>query len=860
MFDNDVDEERQLRKQLGLLGSQMMNLNETIYEMNQNNRSDSYDDLGGYDQYQSFGRYDDDVIDSATDDIRGYRDDIRGYHDQLENTPIRAVLEEHEDESYFSPLIAVLNRHKHENDLREQVKRRSLELHFGNIMGALSTNDRDNSGQLLVTLRRWYNDFLWNLSRAAVGLMAGAVKSMFKSVYTGLFGTSGILNLIGLGKDTETDTQKIVKAIEQQTEYFMTGKIDQTKGLLKRLRQYGLIGSAVRGTANLAMSAVGLGRERYQESVIDKAAGVKRDTTGQSKARQYTDKMADFVRAKTYSDDTVKYGTISQIPQVGTTQSEESPFQTMMGELLKQHLTVTEDIYQAVDVKHARRNSDTIRSYGAMNDSFVASAKTETLERERQATLEKDRFEASMLRLEHGEKYQSEIVKYTKLTAKETGRHRRQAFFQRMLGGVGRLLTGLATLGTTIVTGIAGLVWKIMKKGGAKVATGATAGVTAAAKSGKLKYILGGIVAVAGALSKKGLIEGVKKLATGITVVGKDISKKGVKGSAKSVVEAAKGITKTDLKAAAVATAVAAGSVYKGAKKTVGDTLGQRAATRAGQVNTSRTTDMGRTGTPQPSTAPVQTGKKKMGGGVKLGAGILGAVALDQAVNMTDEKSKTGGAARTASAGAGGYFTGGIVGALIGGIVGAVKGGIVGLAAGGVGAIPGAIAGGLAGGATGYKAGSIVGGVGGTLKGIHDNKDALTGKAMADITPTASTDDGRVKSPHHTVENTDIDGSSKIKNAANQNELWAKPTMDEPKDENVGVLKALQESIAMPLDYVKDLYSSMEKVGLETIGKLTEGNEINKEVARTLKEMSVKLDASESSPFGNMIDPMLGKF
>lgn len=131
---------------------------------------------------------------------------------------------------------------------------------------------------------------------------------------------------------------------------------------------------------------------------------------------------------------------------------------------------------------------------------------------------------------------------------------------------------------------------------------------------------------------------------------------------------------------------------------------------------------------------------------------------------------------------------------------------------------------------------------------------------MSEIVPTTNETDSRIRSPHHTVENTDIDGSSKIKNAANQNELWAQPTMEEPKQDNVGVLRALQESISLPMDYMKELYNSLEKVGIETIGKLTEGNEINKEVAKTLKEMSTKLESTEMSPFGNMSDPTLGRF
>lgn len=976
-----------LGRQMGLLGDRLMAVRETI-EM----QGFDTDSEGFYDprfNQQSLIGLDYSNLDSIGDDIRFFGEELQSfnnYQQARESLTASAIDDpysdtqidqQEDDENFFTPLIAVLNRHKFENDSREVVKRRSLELHFGNIMGALADKEKDSSGQLLVTLRRWYNDFAWNLSRATIGLMAGAVKTIFSTAHSILFGKSGILGIIGLGKDRKSETQRLIDAVEQQTEYFMTGKIDQTKGLVAQLRQHGLIGASVRGVGNIAMNSLGLGRELHQANEVDRAKGV--DNSDRGFWSRMNDRFSKFV----YSDSTVKYGNHDRSDPLGDKAKEKSSQQSdapvgnapqnraplyFQSELpfLKEVATNTTNIDENV-----RKNGTLMLSQMVMtgtnltgvletqlntfngmyetvrqerdetvvnrkmihrdNESVTAAVKTAETNTEWREKLrliiEEERHEGTTEQTLLQREQLELISKNTKDTALETRKHRRQAFFRRMLSGIGRLIVGIASIAASAISMLGGIlgITKFLTRGKAIAATTTAATVAkgggiGSKLLGKLKYAIGGIVAVGAVLSKKGAIKGLQGLVSVGKVAFETVKQKGFKGAAKSATDSIKEIDKTKLKSAAIAMGGAAIIAAKKTKDVVFGTLKQRkadllktqaetasasakAAASASAKESVKGAAAGKTAERETrrkarsaqmerdSSSPIKEKGRKTGGVKTLGK-LGGALAISGIAAVTDEKTKVGGAARTAETAATGHFIGGLLGAIVGGIAGGI-GGVV--AGGGFASVPMALAGIGAGGAKGWAIGSKLGLAGGAIKGAYDNKDALTGKALEDAKAKEKTDglitkdirdasgqedinapapitspteqqsplidksDRGVVSPHHTPLNTDIDGSSKIKNAGGKNALWAKPTMDEPSEIKT-TLTAIQESISMPLDYIKNTYDDLTKVAGETVDKLTEGNEISKAMAKTMKEMADKMSSGGGSPFSSMGDPTIGAF
>lgn len=975
-YDDQARDDVYLGRQMGLLGDRLTAVREAIES--QNVESDEFEQTGRNDTYQSLISRDYSNLDSIGDDIRFFGEELQSFNNYNQSVSNIASVERDtydtmgdmevgEDENFFTPLIAVLNRHKFENDSREVVKRRSLELHFGNIMGALADKEKDSSGQLLVTLRRWYNDFAWNLSRATIGLMAGAIKNIFATANSILFGKSGILGIIGLGKDKKTDSQRIVDAIKEQTEFFMTGKIDQTRGLLAQLRQHGLIGGAARGIGNVAMNTLGLGRELHQANERDRAQGV--DNSDRGFFSRMNDQFSKFV----YDDTIVKYGNhdrqnplnekraksdevgetvlpplyfqneLSYLKDVATNSSKIDEnvqkngsmlltqmisTQMRMNGILETQLNTFTGMYETVrnDVDNTSTdrkmaNRGTTETIAAIKTADVNTEWREKLRLIVEDERHEENSEQSVLTQEQLEL----ISKNTKDTALETRKHRRQAFFRQMLSGIGRLIMGVASVAASAISMLGGIlgITKFLTRGkaattAAKAATVAGAGGIGSKLMGKLKYAIGGIVAVGAVLSKKGVIKGLQGLVSVGKVALGAVKEKGVKGATKSAVDAIKSIDKSKLKSAAFAVGGAAVVAAKKTKDVVFGTLKQRKAdllkTQAetaaasakaaasasakesvkggAKASERRTRSKARAAQMErDSNSPIKE-KGRKSGGVKTLGKIGGALAISGVAAMTDEKTKVGGAARTAETAASGHFIGGLLGAIVGGIAGGI-GGVV--AGGGVGSIPMAIAGIGAGGAKGWAIGSKLGLAGGAIKGAYDNKDALTGKALEDAKAKAKTDglitkdirdasgqddinapapitspieqqsplidksDRGAVSPHHTPLNTDIDGSSKIKNAGGKNALWAKPTMDEPSEIKT-TLTAIQESISMPLDYIKNTYDELTKVTGETVDKLTEGNEISKAMAKTMKEMADKMSSGGGSPFSSMGDPSIGAF
>lgn len=990
-YDDDYDDydeneepsrsDLNMQKQLGFLSLQMMKLNNTL---NDDNDDELFDKSS---VFQSMGQWDGDK-EQALDVMRSYRDDVQGFYSKLDDVEVVAKLE---DDSVFRPIsnvsdisgdiqredygtedstigdvIQLMRRYKDDKDSLETTKRRTLLAHFEELNNTIrsSSGGGDSFSGFATTLRSWSRDFTWMLSRFLFKNTLSLVKGIAGSVYSAALGKQGLLGLVGLGKDRSTVEEKILKAIKQQTEFFMTGKIDLGRGLFDKIKEFGLIGATLRGAGNIGLDAVGLGKERHQTNIIEKAAGLSKEE------KTYNSKIANFISKTIYDDVSVKHGNISRIeaPQgnlfevmskqlgiitdirdVMTTLSStieravnatvggaSSPIGGgLHGDNSVNSKTSVSTIRELRDITELQREET--RTYVAGSDRLTTSIitgdaaarrSTET-NNQRTSLVDKVRYEETVSSREETNESLKDVIKYTEATAAETKKHRKQAFFQKIMGGVARIVSGIISIGASLVTMVGSLLGlgKLFRGKAGVGAVGAAGAAVAGASGGKLKAAIATIGAVGLALGRKGIVSGIVKVAEVGASVGKSVIQKGLKGSITGVVETIKNINKNDLKNAAIATAVGAAAIFRGAKGVVTETLSKRPKVAPTATSGGDTTG-GVTGVGAATNGAATVSKPKTGGLKMAAGGIAANLALGAVVNNTDKDSRVGASARAAETAVDGYFTGSLIGGLVGGIAGAIKGGLIG-------AVPGAIAGGVAGMALGFKTGGAVGGVAGVGKGLYENREGIingkpkTDSKLTDSKPDAfkssstnvddlkadKTQDTRsplmaslaaagtsfavgtntilnsalsgakditgaagaalgyktgniisqqpndpsIKSPHHTRQSQDIDGSKKIKDASGRNDLWAKPTIEVEKNDS-GLLKAIQETISMPVDYIKDLYADLTKSNAETVGKLVEGNEISKEVVKTLKEMSVKLDAVEGSPFASMGDPSLSGF
>lgn len=128
-------------------------------------------------------------------------------------------------------------------------------LYYRSIVTAIHSLGRSNKQTFLESALLSYRAFIrnpfWTTLNLTLSTLSGVVKTAF-SVSKGL--------LLGFRRRM-TDTDRIVKAINEQTEFMRTGQIDRSMGFFTRLFRTGILGTAGAGIASVA----GFGRGRAQE-------------------------------------------------------------------------------------------------------------------------------------------------------------------------------------------------------------------------------------------------------------------------------------------------------------------------------------------------------------------------------------------------------------------------------------------------------------------------------------------------------------------------------------------------------------------------------------------------------------------
>lgn len=151
--------------------------------------------------------------------------------------------------------ILAADNHLFQNDLHNEHMTAQGNIIRG--LGRLSEGTETGLRSLYLSYREFMRFPVWNTLKTVAGFMT-------KSIGGILFGF----------KEQKSDTDRIVDAINKQTEFMRTGSIDNEDNFFVRMFRQGALGMAARGVGRAALSATtGISRNRAQERENNRASG-----------------------------------------------------------------------------------------------------------------------------------------------------------------------------------------------------------------------------------------------------------------------------------------------------------------------------------------------------------------------------------------------------------------------------------------------------------------------------------------------------------------------------------------------------------------------------------------------------------
>jgi hypothetical protein len=176
------------------------------------------------------------------------------------------------------PLLFGMNLiHKSEMKFKQDEKWESLlyQRRTISVLKSLRQDGQDTGMSLLLQLNQFLRQPLWyTLNQAAVGM----IKYTASSIWSFFFGRQ---------KKAETVQEKIYKETKKQTDFMMTGQIDQTRGIFQEIKDSGVFGMAAKGAGSL----LGIDRRTAQLRENQASLGQKKTggLTGYLSSMLYTD-------------------------------------------------------------------------------------------------------------------------------------------------------------------------------------------------------------------------------------------------------------------------------------------------------------------------------------------------------------------------------------------------------------------------------------------------------------------------------------------------------------------------------------------------------------------------------------------
>jgi hypothetical protein len=528
---DDEMEHNEYRKQLGIVGVQMMRLSDEGDKLLEEDRSSS-------DVFE--GRKTNSLVD-VDNQSDAFVDAMIASQDQLAFNLVERmkattfkVRITNALADLVEPLVSRLNISQEEIEAGDIRRHHEIGMYLDKILQAVDNLDKSadsNRGWYLATKDFFRHPELY-IGRAVVkGIVA-----TFKFGFGALFGF----------KKEKSDTDRIVDAIEKQTEWHMTNSVDQSRGFFERLKAQGVLGMGVRGIANLGLRVAGVDKKKAQAQEDARASGeavprsvrgvlsdiiYKSDITKKGRLgtvktavkddNQPTDvvdqtlfdlmrsQFSEHMRRLDTSIDLQRYllvdlndGMFKQGDRVDMSSWREEP----SFEIVSKNITTTSDEVRQVLVD-GNSKQDGLRS---LVENITDRRVTYELERDKMRDLEKednDVFSSGQKDREHTlieliknqESGIFDIVKNTKAVKDEVRRTRLQAMWQSVVGFGASLVSGVMGLLATAGT-IVGALFPLKLLGGIFTAVGAK--IVAAVLAGRGK-LAGGLGRAAGKTSPK---------------------------------------------------------------------------------------------------------------------------------------------------------------------------------------------------------------------------------------------------------------------------------------------------------------------------------------------------------------------
>lgn len=422
-----MTEEEEYKKQLGIIGIQMMNLSKQQSDMMVETKRElrSLSGIGDVGVLETrITDIDENSFDPLVDRMRSSTFRVR-----LVNS-LNDVVE---------PLYDRLRIIQGESDSMELKHHHEDALYYDKMLDAMYNMESKNSSQnrgIYLATKEFMRHPMWNSLRLTLkGLWE--VTKFSSSV---LFGF----------RKRKSDTDRIVDAIKEQTQWHMTKSITQQKGFFTRLLRQGVVGMPIRGIANIITERLGVGRDTAQRNEDIRSRGG--DVGGIGNA------IADFL----YSDSITRRG------RLGSDQGEEGCCD-ILGPLIKDSNYIFEKLLTS-----SYRNTTANELQLA---HMLGYARTEESSQRNRLEYQKNKDTEFFELVKDAKTGIYQTAKHAKDTQKEVKKHRLQAFWMGFLNFGAKMVSGILSVGTKLASlalsllplkGIGGLLAKL----GATIVTG----------------------------------------------------------------------------------------------------------------------------------------------------------------------------------------------------------------------------------------------------------------------------------------------------------------------------------------------------------------------------------------------------
>ena len=434
MFDefDRMDNNRDYRRQLGIVGLQKI-IDDNMATSRTQRRGSARSDYA-FEEFPSFVSQQKDqmerLIDAnedvhiADDSLTSLVDKIRSYTYEVRITNalhgIVLPLSERMEVLHLEDRLEALNNHR-ENVLYQQ-----------EIVSAINelNNQIEESfvRRLVLEYRQFMRNPVWNSIRLLNKMVISPVLGLTKTL---LFGR----------KKRESDTDRIVRSVNELTEFMRTGMIDREKGFIQRVIEGGLVGAPAKALARGVLSkttGIGVGAAQAREDA--KASG----TMGN---RGFLENLVGNISNKLYGNEIIRRG---HMQQMGDSKSIEDLFNLF--EQSTEHESRTASL-----VEQTNKILSRIENFGYEQVRNQRQLFEHELEKdvalEQQRFIETSRHASVMDIMKADAEYQGSIAKLAKKDNKinekqldEAEETNRRLFMQNILKGLGVITSGIGSL------------------------------------------------------------------------------------------------------------------------------------------------------------------------------------------------------------------------------------------------------------------------------------------------------------------------------------------------------------------------------------------------------------------------------